>query len=71
MAGAERLFDAMKANPKADWTPDNIRTVARAFELRLRQRGTSHAVVTNSLGQHLTIPMHKRIKAVYVRDLWS
>ena len=69
MARAERLFDSMKANPKADWTPDNVKTVARAYNLTVRQRGTSHAVLTNAGGQHLTIPMHKPIKPVYIRRL--
>ena len=69
MAKAERLLESMRANPKADWTPDNVRTVARACGLTVRQRGTSHAVVTNALGRHLTIPMHKPIKPLYIRRL--
>lgn len=69
MARAERLFDAMKANPKADWTPDNVKVVVRAYGLTVRQRGTSHAVVTNAVGQHLTIPMHKPIKPIYIKRL--
>ena len=70
MARAEKLFDSMKGNPRADWTPENIRTLATsAYGLTLRQRGTSHAVLTNTRGQHLTIPMHKPIKPVYIRRL--
>ncbi len=41
----------------------------RAHDLRLRQRATSHAVITNSRGHHLTVPMHKPIKPVYIRRL--
>lgn len=59
----------MRANPKADWTPWDVRTVARVHGLTVRQRGTSHAVLTNALGQHLTVPMHKPIKPVYIRRL--
>ena len=69
MTRAGRLLDAMKANPKADWTPENVRTVVRAHGLTLRQRGTSHAVITSARGRHLTIPMHKPIKPVYIRRL--
>ena len=69
MAGAEKLLDSMRANPRADWTPANVRTLARAYGLTVRQRGTSHAVLTNKIGQHLTIPMHKPIKPVYIRRL--
>ncbi len=39
----------------------------RACGLRLRQRGTSHAVLTNTVGQHMTVPMPKPIKPVYIR----
>ena len=69
MARTDRLLQAMRANPKADWTPQSVRTVARANGLTVRQRGTSHAVLTNAFGQHLTIPMHKPIKPVYIRRL--
>ncbi len=69
MARGEKLVDAMRANPQADWTPENVRAVARANGLTLRQRGTSHAVLTNALGRHLTVPMHKPIKPVYIRRL--
>ena len=69
MARAHQLVAAMKANPKADWSPENVRIVADACDLTLRQRGTSHAVLTNALGQHLTVPMHKPIKPVYIRRL--
>ena len=58
---------AMKANPKADWSPEDVRVVARACGLTLRQRRTSHAVLTN--GEHPTVPMHKPIKLVYIRGL--
>ena len=69
MSRAATLLNRMKANPKGDWTPKDIRTLARAYQLTLRQRGTSHAVLTNARGQHLTVPMHKPIKPVYIRHL--
>ena len=69
MTRAERLLDSMRANPKADWTPGNVKAVVRAYGLIFRQRGTSHAVVTDALGRHLTIPMHKPIKPLYIRRL--
>ena len=59
----------MKANPKADWTANDVKTLARAYRVQVRQRGTSHAVLTNARGQHLTVPMHKPIKPVYIRHL--
>ncbi len=69
MSKAEKLLQQMKSNPKADWTPNNIKTLCKAFDLTLRQRGTSHAVLTNAIGQHLTIPMHKPVKPLYIKYL--
>jgi predicted RNA binding protein YcfA (HicA-like mRNA interferase family) len=69
MSKAEKLLQQMKSNPKADWTPNNIKTLCNAFNLTLRQRGTSHAVLTNAIGQHLTIPMHKPVKPLYIKCL--
>lgn len=59
----------MKANPKADWFQSNIKTLVKAFNLTLRQRDTGHAVITNSSGQHITVPMHKPVKPVYIKRL--
>ena len=59
----------MKANPRADWTPSDVKALARAHRVIVRQRATSHAVLTNARGRHLTIPMHKPIKPVYIRRL--
>jgi predicted RNA binding protein YcfA (HicA-like mRNA interferase family) len=69
MSKAEKLLQQMKSNPKADWTPDNVKTLCNAFGLALRQRGTSHAVLTNARGGHLTVPMHKPIKPLYIKRL--
>jgi len=64
MAKADGLLGSMKANPKADWSPKDVRKAAKKHGLIIRQRGTSHAVLTNDQGQHLTIPMHKPHQAV-------
>ncbi|MDE0680349.1 MAG: type II toxin-antitoxin system HicA family toxin [Gammaproteobacteria bacterium] len=69
MAKVDGLLGLMKANPKADWRPKDVRKVARKHNLTIRQRGTSHAVLTNGVGGHLTIPMHKPIKPFYIRQL--
>ena len=69
VAKAHRLLDSMSANPKWDWTPDSVKTVARRYNLTLRQSGTGHAVLTDSAGRHLTIPMHKPIKPLDIKRL--
>ena len=69
VSSTENLLRRMKAHPRGDWTPSHVKTLARAYHVTVRQRGTSHAVLTNARGQHLTIPMHKPIKPVYIQHL--
>ena len=69
MSKAARLLEAMKANPRGDRTAADVKLLARAHNLKFRQRGTSHAVLTNTRGQHLTVPMRKPIKPFYIRRL--
>ena len=69
MGKAEKMLAQMKSNPKADRTPDNVKTLCKAFNIKVRQQGTSHAVLTNGKGAHLTIPMHKPIKPLYIKRL--
>lgn len=71
MSKAARLLESMKANPRGDWTAADVKLLARAHNLEFRQRGTSHghAVLTNTRGQHLTVPMRKPIKPFYIRRL--
>ena len=54
----EKLLREMKENPKADWKPRDARTAARRHGLKLCQRGTGYAVLTNAQGKHLAILMH-------------
>jgi predicted RNA binding protein YcfA (HicA-like mRNA interferase family) len=68
MSKADKLLSKMKSNPR-DWTPEQLRMVARHTGLKVRQRGTSHAVFTNDRGAHVTVPMHKPVKPVYVKQL--
>ena len=67
VSNAAKIFAAMKANPKAGWRPENVKTVCYAHDIKIRQSGTSHAVLTNREGTHLTIPMHKPIKSIYIK----
>lgn len=69
MSKAAKLLKEMKANRKVDWTPDNIKTLVNSLGMTFRQNGTSHAVITNAKGQHLTIPMHKPVKPIYIKRL--
>ena len=66
MAKAEKLLIRMRSNPR-DWSIDDLKVLARRYEMDWRQPGTSHVTFT-ALGQvPVTVPAHKPVKPIYVR----
>ncbi len=57
----------MKNHPR-DWQIEDLKVVARHFNLRWRQHGTSHVVFINSVGVVAPVPAAKPILPVYVRN---
>ena len=67
MSKADKLLARMAANPRDDWTIENLKTVARAKGVEWRQVGTSHVVFTWPSGRAFPVPAHRPVKPVYVR----
>jgi hypothetical protein len=66
MSKAERILQQMQNNPQ-DWRIENFKTVANAFNIEWRQRGTSHVVFVRADGRTLPVPARRPIKAIYVK----
>ena len=70
MTRASKLLDKMRANPRDDWTIEQIGTVCRMYEdeltLRPPSRRGSHFTLIHP-GGVLTIPARRPIKPVYVK----
>ena len=66
MSNADKILEQMRANPR-DWWIDSLKTVARAFDIDWRQRGTSHVVFVHTNGRTLPVPAHRPIKPVYIK----
>ncbi|MCB0114410.1 MAG: hypothetical protein R2873_17675 [Caldilineaceae bacterium] len=64
MSKAERILQKMQINPQ-DWRIDSLKTVANAFNVEWRQRGTSHVVFVRADGRTLPVPARRPIKPVY------
>jgi predicted RNA binding protein YcfA (HicA-like mRNA interferase family) len=66
----DKLLAAMRANP-SDWRIADVERICRAYGLTcLPPRHGSHYKVTHPTMQAiLTIPAHRPIKQVYIRDL--
>ncbi len=67
-----RLLERMRANPRGDWTIQDIQAVARRFEdkgLRVQAptRGSHYKVSHPDVEEILTIPATRPLKPVYIR----
>lgn len=66
MSKAEKILKKMRNNPR-DWRIESLKTVARAYNIDWRQRGTSHVVFIRQDGRTLPVPAKRPIKQIYIR----
>ena len=65
MSKADKILERMRNNPR-DWRIDSLKTVARAYEIEWRQRGTSHVIFVRADGRTLPVPARRPIKPIYI-----
>ncbi len=70
MSKAEKLYRQMQNNP-LNWRIEQVETVARYFGLTAARpaSGSSHVTFRASNGDKITVPAHRPVKAVYVKQL--
>ena len=61
-------MERMRANPRDDWTIEQMQTVADAQGVEWRNPRGSHVVFVTSSGDPLSVPARRPVKAVYVRE---
>jgi len=66
MSRAEKILSQMQNNPRG-WRIDSLKTVARAYGIDWRQRGTSHVVFIRADGRTLPVPARRPIKPIYIQ----
>ena len=67
MTKAQKLLDAMAANPR-DWRIDDLKSIASQFGIDWRSEGGSHHVFSfPGVEEDICVPAHRPIKPVYVR----
>lgn len=64
---ADKKLKAMRGNPR-DWRIEDLQTVARRHGLTWEQPGTSHVTFRAPGGGKVTVPAHKPIKPIYIRQ---
>ncbi len=67
MSKAQKLLAAMENNP-LDCQIEQVETVARAFGLTVHRPGGSHHIVRHTNGKKVSIPAHRPIKPIYIRQ---
>jgi len=68
MSTAEKTLSRMRNNPK-DWRIEEVIAVAKNFNLLMRAEGGSHHVFSfPGIKDSVTVPAHKPIKPVYIRQ---
>ena len=58
----------MKTNPHGDWRIEDLKKFAKRYGVDFRQPGTSHVTFSCVNGRSLTVPAHKPIKAIYIKQ---
>ena len=71
MARGHKLLERMRRNPRADWRIEDVCAVCKAAEVACvpPSKGSHFKVKHESQAEILTIPAHRPIKPVYIRDL--
>jgi hypothetical protein len=70
VAAGDKLLDRMRANPR-DWRIDDVLALCRAYGVDCSppRKGSHYKVKHASMEEILTVPAHRPIKPVYIRDL--
>jgi predicted RNA binding protein YcfA (HicA-like mRNA interferase family) len=70
MAHPSKLLEKMRTNPR-DWRIEDITIVCEAYGVTFTapRKGSHYKVKCSGVAQILTIPAHRPIKPVYIREL--
>ena len=68
MSGIEKQVAKMRHNPR-DWRIDTLISIAERYGIEIRSHGGSHYVFSHPAYPSLvTVPAHRPIKPVYVKQ---
>lgn len=67
MTQKSKKLQKMRQNPR-DWTIDDLKTVADEYSIEWLHDGGSHVVFRSPGGEHLSVPAHRPIKPIYIKQ---
>lgn len=70
MTAGDKLLERMRGNPR-DWQIEDVLVVCRThgIDCTAPRKGSHYKVKHASMATILTIPAHRPLKPVYIRDL--
>lgn len=68
MARQDKLLARMRRNPRGDWRIEQLKAIADRHDIPFRQPGSSHVIFAPPGRSVLSVPAHRPIKPVYVRQ---
>jgi hypothetical protein len=66
MSKIDKLLTKMRNNSR-EWNIEDIKAIAKRYNLEYRQPGTSHITFRAKTGEKVTVPAHKPIKPIYIK----
>lgn len=71
MSQTEKQLAAMRNNPR-DWRIETLVSIASSIGIEIRNHGGSHHVFSyRGIDAAVTVPVHRPIKPVYIRQFIS
>lgn len=67
MSKVDKLLQKMRHNLH-DWHIEDLKTIAKKFKVEHRQPGGSHVTFRFPSKKILTVPAHKPIKPIYIKQ---
>jgi len=67
MTKIEKILSKLRNNPH-DWQIETLKDIAKRFNIEWRQPGTSHVTFRHPNGTKLTVPAHRPIKPIYIKN---
>jgi len=68
MSTRDKILKQMANNPAGDWRIETLQAIAEKHGIEWRQPGTSHVTFRRQDGAKVTVPAHKPIKAIYIKQ---
>lgn len=71
MARSDKRLAAMRANPRADWTIEDVRSLCKTYGLLFEapRRGSHFTIRLPGSAHFAVVPSRRPIKPVYIREV--